>query len=192
MKPTLRSFFSIAPPCANTSVAVSSGKNCESAASAVEAPTDLQEGAARGVLREHRAHHRRGDDALVALLLALDRHALQLRAASRSCSAWLTWRPQAQPLLFSRTCGSNGLSNVDMATRPCWAGPRTGDLPSGIAIDVPKSMPNCAATYAADTAEISGLAAPIQTEAALILGKRSKLRHACQKLHHVRRGSHEC
>jgi len=42
MKPTLRSFFSIAPPCANTSVAVLSGKSCESAASAVDAPTDLR------------------------------------------------------------------------------------------------------------------------------------------------------
>ena len=50
-------------------------------------------------------------------------------------------------------------------------------------------MPNCAATYAADTAENSGLAAPIQTEAALILGKRSKLRHACQKLHHMPYGA---
>jgi len=42
MKPTLRSFFSSAPPCANTSLAVLSGKSCESAASAVEAPTDLR------------------------------------------------------------------------------------------------------------------------------------------------------
>ena len=42
MKPTLRFFFSIAPPCANTSVAVLSGKNCDSAASAVEAPTDFR------------------------------------------------------------------------------------------------------------------------------------------------------
>ena len=42
MKPTLRSFFSSGPPCANTSVAVFSGKNCESAASAVEAPTDFR------------------------------------------------------------------------------------------------------------------------------------------------------
>jgi len=40
MNPTLRSFFSIAPPCANTSVTVLSGKSCESAASAVDAPTD--------------------------------------------------------------------------------------------------------------------------------------------------------
>ena len=42
MKPTLRSFFSGAPPCAKTSVAVLSGKNCEIAASAVEAPTDFR------------------------------------------------------------------------------------------------------------------------------------------------------
>ena len=43
MKPTLRSFFSGAPaPCAKTSVAVASGKNCASAASAVEAPTDFR------------------------------------------------------------------------------------------------------------------------------------------------------
>ena len=39
MKPTLRSFFSGAGAWANTSVAVPSGKNCEMAASAVEAPT---------------------------------------------------------------------------------------------------------------------------------------------------------
>ncbi len=40
MNPTLRSFFSGAPvPCANTSVAVFSGKNCDSAASAVAPPT---------------------------------------------------------------------------------------------------------------------------------------------------------
>ncbi len=43
MNPTLRFFFSIAPaPCANTSVAVLSGKNCDSAASAVVAPTDFR------------------------------------------------------------------------------------------------------------------------------------------------------
>jgi hypothetical protein len=42
MKPTLRSFFSIGPDCANTSVAVFNGKNCASAARAVEAPTDLR------------------------------------------------------------------------------------------------------------------------------------------------------
>ena len=37
MKPTLRSFFSGAPVSANTSVAVLIGKNCDSAASAVDA-----------------------------------------------------------------------------------------------------------------------------------------------------------
>ena len=42
MKPTLRSFFSSGPPCANASVAVFSGKNCDSAATAVAAPTDFR------------------------------------------------------------------------------------------------------------------------------------------------------
>ena len=43
MNPTFRSFFSGAPvPWANSSVALSSGKNCKSAASAVEAPTDCR------------------------------------------------------------------------------------------------------------------------------------------------------
>jgi hypothetical protein len=78
MKPTLRSFFSSAPPCANTSVAAPSGKNWEIAASAVEAPTDFRK--ARRVLRKHRPHHRGRDHALVALVLArwgLDGYALQ-------------------------------------------------------------------------------------------------------------------
>jgi hypothetical protein len=42
IKPTLRSFFSSGPPAAKTSVAVFSGKNCDSAASAVEAPSDCR------------------------------------------------------------------------------------------------------------------------------------------------------
>jgi hypothetical protein len=42
IKPTLRSFFSGAPACAKTSVAALIGKNCEMAASAVEAPTDFR------------------------------------------------------------------------------------------------------------------------------------------------------
>ena len=42
MKPTLRSFFSGVPVSAKASVAVFSGKNCDSAASAVEAPTDFR------------------------------------------------------------------------------------------------------------------------------------------------------
>ena len=42
MNPTLSAGFSIGPPCANTSVAVLSGKNCDNAASAVEAPADFR------------------------------------------------------------------------------------------------------------------------------------------------------
>ena len=42
MNPTLRSFFSMGPPLAKTSLAVFSGKNCDSAASAVEPPRDCR------------------------------------------------------------------------------------------------------------------------------------------------------
>ena len=42
MKPTLRSFFSGVPASAKASVAVLIGKNCEIAASAVDAPTDFR------------------------------------------------------------------------------------------------------------------------------------------------------
>ena len=42
MKPTFRSFFSGAPASAKSSVAVLIGKNCDSAASAVDAPTDFR------------------------------------------------------------------------------------------------------------------------------------------------------
>ena len=42
MKPILSAFFSIGPVSAKTSVAVLSGKNCDTAASAVAAPTDLR------------------------------------------------------------------------------------------------------------------------------------------------------
>ena len=39
----------------------------------------FEEGAARGVLRKHRPHHRGGNDALVAFVFTLDRRALQRR-----------------------------------------------------------------------------------------------------------------
>src|SRR5438105_184662 len=82
MKPILRFFFSSAPePCAKASPARPSGKNCERAASAVAAPTDLRK--ARGAAREHGAHHRRGDDALVALVGTLHRHRLALERRHR-------------------------------------------------------------------------------------------------------------
>ena len=78
IKPTLRSFFSIGPPAAKISVAVLSGKNCDSAASAVDAPSDCRKAAAAFVGRKHRAHHRGGDDLLIAFVLTFDGYALQL------------------------------------------------------------------------------------------------------------------
>ena len=79
MKPTLRFVFSSGAPCAKTSVAVLSGKNCESAASAVEAPSDFRKARRGDVLRKHRPHDGRGHDAFVLLLVAFGGGALQLR-----------------------------------------------------------------------------------------------------------------
>ena len=80
MKPTLRSFFSSGPPCANASVAVFSGKNCDERGDRGRGADRFQEGAPRHVLRKHRAHHGGSDHALVALGPALDRRLdLQLR-----------------------------------------------------------------------------------------------------------------
>ena len=80
MKPTLRSFFSSFAPCPNTSVAVLERKELRDRGERGRGADAFQEGAARGVLRKHRAHHRGGDHALVALLFArgFDRLALQL------------------------------------------------------------------------------------------------------------------
>src|SRR6516225_1594860 len=83
MKPTLRSFFSRAAPSANSSVAVLIGKNCESAASAVEAPTDFKKGAPRGVLGKHCPHHGGRHYALVTLVVPLNRLAAQRALAMR-------------------------------------------------------------------------------------------------------------
>ena len=80
MKPTLRSFFSSGPPSANASVAVFERKELRQRRDRGRRPHRFQERAARGIARKHRAHHRGGDHALVALLLALDlRLHLQLR-----------------------------------------------------------------------------------------------------------------
>src|SRR5438034_4570004 len=56
--------FRSAPPCANTSLAVLSGKNCESAASAVEAPTDLRKRS-----EEHTSELQSHSDLVCRLLL---------------------------------------------------------------------------------------------------------------------------
>ena len=78
----------------------------------------FEESAARDILRKHRPHHRRGDDALVTLVFAFNRRALQLRrgvplvldladvAAARAAGA------------VQSAFGSKGLSNVDIATPP--------------------------------------------------------------------------
>ena len=115
MKPTLRSFFSGAPPCANASVAVLSGKNCEIAASAVEAPTDFRNARRAASLRKHRPHHGGGDDALVALArFACATGSQRSDSAACSCSAAERCWPQTQPERVSSRSASKGSSKVDM------------------------------------------------------------------------------
>ena len=114
MKPTFSLVRSGLPaPCARISVAVCSGKNCDSAASAVEAPTYLQERAARGVLAgtspASPRRRRRPRSACSSLVRCLACTA----SVAESCALWLAWRPQVQPV--RRRFGSNGVSNVPMA-----------------------------------------------------------------------------
>ena len=81
MKPTLSFVFSGLPrACAKASLAAPSGKNCEIAASAVQAPTALQEGAAGVVLRDQGAHDRQFD------------HAGQAPVACQRAAAWVVLR----------------------------------------------------------------------------------------------------
>ena len=69
-------------------------KNCDSAASAVEAPTDFRNARRAASLREHRPHHSGSDDNLVALLLARrSRERTELRCVLRRAAC----RPQGQP-----------------------------------------------------------------------------------------------
>ena len=108
MKPTLRSFFSGAAPCAKASVIVLTGRNALTAASAVEAPT---------ARRSARRVASRGKTArMTALSITRVRRKSSFwatREASAVCSASLAWRPQAQP---RRRFGSNGLSKVAIVT----------------------------------------------------------------------------
>ena len=74
MKPTLRSFFSSGPrPCANNSVAVFEREELRERRQRGRGADRFQEGAARGILREHRTHEGGRDDTLVALLLVRPR-----------------------------------------------------------------------------------------------------------------------
>src|SRR5262245_63350186 len=140
MKPTLRSFFSMAPPCANTSVAVRSGKTCESAASAVEAPTALRKlrrAASCGNTARMTAEATTPWQRSSSLSLSTGVH-WSCRRASYSCSASLRCRPQAQPARASRRLGSNGLSKVDMGKSSIAAPAATGTTSTDeLAMDVP-------------------------------------------------------
>src|SRR2546430_4485006 len=96
MKPTLRSFFSSAPPCANTSVAVLSGKSCESAASAVEAPTDLRKARRVGTLRTtalHKAGAQTPSERVSFLFILLAAPPQGMRGTSLECSESPPWQP---------------------------------------------------------------------------------------------------
>ena len=115
MKPTLRSFFSGAPaPCANTSVAVLSGKNCASAASAVEAPTDFRNARRAASCGNIARIDRGGDDVLVALVLALH-GGERMRAASAPHRARSGWHAGRRG---SRDRAGGGRHRTDCRTVP--------------------------------------------------------------------------
>ncbi len=77
MKPTLRSFFSGAPVCGEHLGRGLDREELRQRGKRGRGADRFQEGAARHVLREHRAHHGGRDHALVALLFAFDRLAAQ-------------------------------------------------------------------------------------------------------------------
>ena len=110
MKPTLRSFFSSGPPCAKASVAAPSGRNCEMAASAVEAPT---------ACRKARRVASCGKSARMTApsTTRVSRASLSAGTA-RSCSAWLPCAPQEQPRRRRRERASKPSSKVDMGCLP--------------------------------------------------------------------------
>src|SRR5262245_33268691 len=122
INPTLRSFFSIGPPAAKISVAVLSGKNCDNAATAADAPSDCRN--ARRPLSAGNTARMTAEATTCSYRFSSLPTATHCNCAvaSRSCSAWLRWRPQLHPLLSNDRIGSNGLSNVDMAAHPRWAG----------------------------------------------------------------------
>ena len=118
MKPTLRSFFSGAPaPCANTSVAVLSGKNCASAASAVEAPTDFRKARRTASFGKIARMTADGDDVLVTLSsLSVDGGALgPVRRRPIVLAAGSHGGRRGSLPFRRRRFGSNGLSNIPMS-----------------------------------------------------------------------------
>ena len=85
MKPTFRSFFSGAAAWAKASMAVPSGKNCEIAARAVEAPTARRK--ARRALSCGMSARTTADSTTRAKRASIDSAAAP--PCSASCSAWL-------------------------------------------------------------------------------------------------------
>jgi hypothetical protein len=128
MNPTFRSFFSGTLVCAKTSVASLSGKSCESAASAVEAPTALRN--VRRVRSRGKIARITADAITPSYRFSSLATSAQKRRSARSCSAWLAWRPHTHPAA-SRRAGSKGLSKVDMGALHSSRRHATGRLPMG-------------------------------------------------------------
>ncbi len=130
MKPMLRSFFSIGPPCASTSVAVAIGKTVASAAAAVEAPTAFRKLRRSRVVREQRAHHRALDHALQPSILAGGRvHRLGLADGAMRLGRVIL---AAEAALGETDGGVEGFLNEDMASPDVagtpWQSPCQPDL----------------------------------------------------------------
>ncbi len=131
MKPTLRSFFSGVPASREGFGRGLDREELRERGERGGGADRFQEGAARGVLRKHRAHHGGGDDALVALLLARGRR--DRLAAQRPLGMLMLGRgPMLAADAARRTSSrseSNGSSKVDML-RPFVAPDRSGGLAS--------------------------------------------------------------
>ena len=116
MKPTLRSFFSGAPASREGFGRGLDRKELRDRGQRGRGADRFQEGAARGILGKHRAHHGGGDDALVALVLALGR--APARSAAPASHAHVRPRSDAgrrrSPTRESSRSESKGSSKVDM------------------------------------------------------------------------------
>ena len=173
MKPTLRSFFSSGAALRKHLGRGREREELRDRGQRSRGADRFEEGAARGVLRKHRPHHRGGDDAFVALVFALDRRALQAPARlACSCSIWLTM-PAARAAGAVQPCfESKGLSNVDMSAPPSLA--LAGFWRDGSAMPVP-----CWSNLRSLNSSLAIRAARAHA--------RGGARGGCQKFHHCRR-----
>ena len=113
MKPTLRSFFSGAPPWAKASRAVASGNTEEMAAIAVAAPT---------FFRNSRRWASTGKTArrTAASTTRLKRCSSLAGTADRRAWSAGAWSPPQPQRCLSRALGSNGSLNMVEKPPPCW------------------------------------------------------------------------